>query len=590
MQGLLEQLGGWTIDRVEGPSASREGILAALDRLVRATGPDDTCLIHYFGHGGVVRFDARVEPYAGEPVFYVTAARTSTSRGLEGVLGVELSLALARLDRVCANVSVILDCCKSGRTVRGDHVPLVGAPAWLPSLPCANERDRLLDVESHPRIVRLAGTSAMQIAYGRHSDAGDLGLLTSGFVEVVRAAELRIDRLTWASVVHRVRESAIRSRNGGEQWINLAGPRQRLVFSREQVELPRSVGYWPSNTEEAGWLRAGALQGVDEGDEWGIAELLLDERGQPQITARVRVDRVELGRAHVIASSPGCRPSQIETGASAVLLGAERRFAIEAREVGPLAAAIARTPSLRLAMPDEAELLARVALREGRFECDHVDGEHRHRVGASGQVEDVEAVVELLRDWARAEQLMRLTRAAPTLERAEPELRWGWFEGERRVVATRDGVPSLRPGARLWFELSHRGHGEWFVALIEIGLEGRPRLLNAAEPEGVAMAPGVTRRIGERVERRERGLPIVWPSTLPRDRAMPVTLLCLASDRPLELAHLVRTQAEYELLARRERRGPVTRSLGGRAPLEGPESTSRWGWQAIRYVVEPDSL
>ncbi|MFV8754956.1 hypothetical protein ACNOYE_30780 [Nannocystaceae bacterium ST9] len=579
MQGLLDDLGGWTLDVVDGRAATREGILDALARLIAVTGPDDTCLIHYFGHGSVVRFDDVEGPLGRRPIFYVTARRPSATWSLLGVLDVELSLALARLDRICGNVSVILDCCKSGRTVRGDNVPSLPAPAWLPTLPDADECDRLLDVESHPTIVRLTGSSALQIAFGvHHEGVGDLGLLTSGFVEVVREAELRLDRLTWDAVVHRVRERAIRMRNGGEQWIGLAGPRERLVLSARRAALPRSVGYLPALTREVGWLRAGALQGVEVGDEWGIAELALDENLEPRMLGRVRVDQVDLARARVVAASPECRPNALPLGASAYLLSAHDRLAVDVGEIAELASALNEAPLVRAAKPGERSVFARVVRRDHEFELECE--QWRVRVGS------LAAVLEWLDDWARADRLSRITRRAPSSSERRFDLRWGWFEGSARRTAPASGEVRLRLAHRPWFELAPRGRGDCFVAAIELGIGGSPRLLNAAEPDGVALLPGAPRQLGERAGRRSQGFEIDWPIEVARDRAQPVSVIVLASPRPLELGHLVRTPAELALV-RRPARASSNRSLGRRSIEEQPESVDTWTWQAIQYVVEP---
>jgi hypothetical protein len=517
MQGLLHELGGWTIEVLEGQAANRDGILAGLDRMIAATGPNDTCLIHYFGHGGVVRFDHVDGPLGDRDVFYLSAARSSARWALHGVLDIELSLAFARLDHICANVSVILDCCKSSRTVRGDNVPVLPALDWLPTLSVEAAHDELLDVESHPRIVRLAGTTAYQIAYGRRSSEGDLGLLTSGFVDVVREAKGRLDRLTWDAVVHRVREAAIRARNGGEQWINLAGPRERLVFAREHAELPRAVAFVPGTTPGVGWLRAGALQGVEVGDEWAITELTLDDDLRRRICAKVRVDAIELTRARVIASSPDCRLETLPVGASA--------HPITARE-----------PS---------DVFRRIALGE----------------------------------------------LASPMPNSGLSLRWGWFDPSmpgRRITATGNDV-RLRVGDRVWFELTHRGNVDWFVSAIELGAHARPQLLNASEPEGMALLPRTTGTLGERAHRHEQGLVLVWPDDVQREQAIPITVLFLACRRPFELGHLV-DHAESELaraMLRREPSGSAIRSTGRRAPLDGPEPVHEWTWLAIRYWLDP---
>jgi hypothetical protein len=94
------------VDVLTGPQATREGILAALDRLAQRTlgDPDATAILYYSGHGG------RFGPSAGLARYYLLPHGWDESRRDEtGVSGEELT---ARIRAVPAKrLLVLLDCC-----------------------------------------------------------------------------------------------------------------------------------------------------------------------------------------------------------------------------------------------------------------------------------------------------------------------------------------------------------------------------------------------------------------------------------------------------------------------------------------------
>src|SRR5690606_24506681 len=81
-----------------------------------------TVLFYFFGHGGVVRFTDGPAELRLRPVFYLSLARRETDHERIGLLDVELSQSLRRMDSICQNVTAILDCCHSAHGVRGREV------------------------------------------------------------------------------------------------------------------------------------------------------------------------------------------------------------------------------------------------------------------------------------------------------------------------------------------------------------------------------------------------------------------------------------------------------------------------------------
>ncbi len=604
MAGLLAELGGWSIVELEGSATTREGVLAALDGLLGTCGPNDTCLFHFFGHGGMARFPALGGELGDRELFYLATLRAPDAPRV-GVLDFEVSERLTRLDAICGNVTAIIDCCHSGSVVRSG--PSDEPPAWLSALArTEGERTHLLAAESHPRIVRLSGASSLRTAYARSGPEGLCGLVTRGFVDVVREAGLRCDRLTWDAVAHRIREGASRERGMEEQRVVLAGPRHRLVFSTTTVALPRSAAYVPRSEvpseptrgesppvdrgQGRGWLRAGALQGVRAGDRWSIAALTLDDALEPRFVADLRLENVELDRTEVSVSS--ATPVELPVGATALLRETEERMRVAVEGGTAVASAIEASGWLGCA-PLDATGVARIVARPSELVLLDPDGGPSFHASADA----VRELVELLEDRARAARLLAaIEAAAPSAAPDVPlRLRWGWFGPDGRAIASTSAsspgsLPRLHVGDRMWLELVHAGTHppHWFASVIELGADGRPRLLNAREPEGLELEPGSSVRIGLRGQRGRDGLQLVWPAGVPEQGPRPMRLLVLASHRPLPLGHLVRIadpDDDAAFVAQDLPQQLRGRSRGGGPPA--PTVSRGWTWMKAELELDP---
>ncbi len=306
MQELLaDALDFDSISTCTDDQATRTALLSALDAWICAAQPTDVCLLYYFGHGGQVRFTDG--PAAGHRFGLITTTpELHDAEGYGCILDIELSAALARLDRRCHNVTALFDCCHSGELARGGKSrAIVGerpTPEWaLAALNNPGNRD--LAIESHPRIARLTGASPMRQAFTFAEERGGetiepIGHLTRAFIDTVRASGPRWPELSWEVLKHVVRERVIAELGMESQWVNFAGPRNRRLFSREQAEPRRLIGFVPdAESPTHGWLRAGACSGVRVGDRSQIHAL-----GSSEPIA-AEVVEVELNRAKVSLSA-----------------------------------------------------------------------------------------------------------------------------------------------------------------------------------------------------------------------------------------------------------------------------------------------
>jgi hypothetical protein len=602
MKDLLRDLGGWTVSECSGDATRREDVLRALDAMLDACGPEDTCLFYFFGHGGVVRFSGLAGDLGRRPVFYLATLRPEGSPRV-GVLDVEISAALSRLDQICGNVTAILDCCHAASIVRDGEIPTITPPAWVAALDLQKEaRDHLLAVESHPRIVRLFGSSSLRSAYAQRRPDGHHGRLTKGFVQVLREAELRCDRLSWDAVAHRVREQTSLSLGTEDQRVVLAGPRQRLLFSQRTTTLPRSTAYMPGEEAGRGWLRAGLLQGVEVGDRWGIAALTLGDDLEPRFITDAEVQRVELDRCEVTLLSS--LPPQVPAGTSALLRGFERRMPVAVEASSSVMSAIEASGLLRAVPIDMPEVIARIreqpqspssslSVHTPTLELCDADG-HVLWERAPAYDAGLREVIELLEDRARAQRLVGALQANASTAARETTLYWRWGMIGRHEdpieLTGHDGMPRVHVGDRLWMQIGHRGFPppHWFVSVVEIGVAGRPQLLNAHEPEGMEVGPGNSFYVGLRGHRKQQGLPLHWPSRVPPRGSRPSTLLMIASQRPIALGHLVRTphpQDPAAFLAQGMLAEPYESTRG--ASSTPPVASPAWTWGRIDFELDP---
>jgi hypothetical protein len=286
---------GFSFDLCVDAAATRSGILERLRALVRDCHPGDAYVIYYFGHGGRVRLPGE-QPDADQVVGYVTC-----HAGAEPILDRELSDLATQLDAGCGNVTVILDCCYSGELVRAEGAPPTFKdgpdPEWVRAQ-LATPTLATLALDSHPRIVRLGGASPKQQAFALVRSGRNIGVLTEALIHTVEAAGEQWSRLTWAYVIHRVREYVFERLRFEGQWPVLAGPRERLLFSTDRAELPGTVAH-VHRFDGRGYLRAGWLQGVTVGERWAVAALDLDAQLRARPLGEVVVESVERNRAVV---------------------------------------------------------------------------------------------------------------------------------------------------------------------------------------------------------------------------------------------------------------------------------------------------
>ncbi|HWU88188.1 MAG TPA: caspase family protein [Kofleriaceae bacterium] len=262
---------GFEVDRLQGPAATRDGILAGYRRLAGALREGDAAVVYYSGHGGMVKVGARGDG-APLPTWLQYIAPTdfdeTTEDDFRGVSAWELSLLLEELTAKTDNVTVILDCCHAAQMSRS-HATTGAAPRAIRRpirIDAGKHYDRVhrdfgpiarLPQRGNPRAVRLAACGEWQSAFPTSDDQGrPTGLFTHELLATLD--EVGEAEVSWQVVGAAVRTRVLR--RAPTQRPMVEGPAHRRLFSTLQAARSRSC----SSTRSSGSRKGGS-----PGSRWG---------------------------------------------------------------------------------------------------------------------------------------------------------------------------------------------------------------------------------------------------------------------------------------------------------------------------------
>ena len=562
LQRALASRGFDPIEVLTGKAASRNGILDALESLQTATDPDDGVLLYFFGHGGRVRFTDLPAPLDRHTYGYITCVSQGRGAPWQAVLDHELSRHLTALDDRCGNVTAIFDCCFSGEMVRdtatpADYERVEKATDWAREV-TTQAADLALD--SHPRIVRLTGASPKREAFAATRGGRIIGRLTEALLATLDAAGDAWSRWSWDTVGLRVREHVIEALGMEGQWVNIAGPRQRRLFSRDVHPRPGTVAFVPSDDDDSrGWLRAGWQQGVRVGDRWALLGPV-DE--VPIAVATVDATDSNLAAVHVERTD-----ATLPAGTPAIVHRLSRPIAVQASIELP-------SPWLTIASPPTERVTV-----DGHHVTLHGEPPIRTTNDADGRAR----IQSCLEDRARLASLDAL------LAEHEPDpcpIEWTFHrvDGTGTGPAVPHADATLDATDRIAIDLHHAGRGpiRWYVSVVLVDPSGRIHLLNARMPEGIELRAAERETIGVRPGRATQGLPLPWPDDLvvAPNATVRAQLLFLASRRPMSLGHVASVQSPDDDAA-----FALQGLLGDTRRGAEPELSRACAWDRITFMI-----
>ena len=536
---------GFGCREVSGETATRRGILRAIEELRDVSTADDAIVIYYTGHGG----RCLVEGNTAEQTSWSYLVPTDHVQGrFRAIADFELSAMVREISAKTPNVTVILDCCyasqmcrSASRGGRWSYGSLVSSRSHgssydvSPEISSAAEallRRRPPKEESSPLVVRVSATSSASFALVAETPRRWGSVFTDLLVRALVRSRTTAP-MSWDTIIRWTRERAF-AMNGMIQRPDIEGPRQRLPFSLRTAGDMRSRFTIFATPDGLLRIEGGRLHGVARGE---VFEVLDGEvvRGTTLEVKEVRADDSVVG----IVETKG--PLYVEPGKVAARRSPERFASVclsdESRSVVGLRERIESTPGLVLLEKRPADLEVTLG-KNGLQIRDH------HRCARATNSVGVTELIEDLGGLARAKALVQALSDPPGLG---PD-----FAGSSEVtimVRASGAIPrplvegeTLIEGDEIFVKVRRRDRGRptFYVNLLEKDVSGRVELVNRSQPSGIPVTAGSTETIGQRAG-FPPGLPTGWPSDVDTS-ILPVgheELMVVRSRRPLDLRPLL---------------------------------------------------
>jgi Caspase domain len=532
-------------------AATREAILAAMDRLVTQTGRGDSVVFHYSGHGSQSpSLDPDEIDGKDETILPHDTSRSGDFPNLD-IHDKEIHDWLERLTAVTENVTLIFDSCHSGGVTRD----AAGARArWVE--PETRPLDRSLFpprrrsapggvrdagpsgwVPLGQRYVLLAGCQSSECSYElQPSGNGDVqhGALTYFLSRQLAAAG---PGTTYRDVFEAA--AAQVTGNCSLQHPQLEGECDRALFGLERIEAMRFVPVRERRGERI-VLGAGLAMGAREGSTWAVYPPGTKQTdgqaplGTVKVTAArgVESDAEILGESHAGAIAAAARAVELAHDYGDLTLVVRMApSSLQDPDCAALAAAIAGSPVLRVAQDGETADATIHLLPP------------RHGAGDGAPVPQVVtlatptwAVVgrfgELILPlcpagrgaWQRLrDNLVQRARFHVTLAIQNPvsplrgtvdlTLLHQRSDGEWVTAGTdAGGRPLFTEGERLAFELGNRSPVPLYFYVLDMGLSGRIGPIYPMAGIDEALPSGRSVRVGTRADER---MDLTIPAELP---------------------------------------------------------------------------
>lgn len=511
--------------------ATRDGILDAMEDLVRKVGEDDVVVFHYSGHGSQKREpEGEEDEPDGWDETLVPFDSGRFPRQNRDITDDEIYGWLLRLTARTPHVTLIIDSCHSGTVVRKDFG---GKVRWVcgekpshdspgqPVLRGASTEGPSGWLPLGGKYVLLAACASMETA--SEIPVGEPEPVRHGALTYLVVQELMSPSFTGGTYRELFERLSPRVKALSlSQNPQLEGDRDREVFGVQRIH-PMPFLSVRSREGDKVVLDAGGACGLTVGSEWEIYEpgtrSVQDDAGKIGEVIVTAV-RATFSEARILKEGKDLR---IEAGARAVetvrcLKAARLKVEIVARadrrrELVDFLLSSSLVVEARPGEPADARISLEdwtAILADGT----HLWGPALHR----DQSETWKMLRENLENAARLRGIAELRNPASLLH-GLVDLMLYRLEGGQCLPPESDenGDPVFTEGDRVVLEVRNRSDKEVYIYLLDIGLTGKVVLVYPAEGSHEVLEAGFTAYVGKR-EGDERTLFIPEDFELPHSR------------------------------------------------------------------------
>lgn len=554
---------GFGVEVCAGEDATRDGILDEYDRLIARARPDLPAAFYYTGHGFYAYRKAEEKPWQG---ICPADIGSSTAEDFRGITAWELSIKLAQLTRRTQNVTLIFDCChatlltREGKLRGGvprtlPHPIRVSFAAHLEALRAKYGHDfDAVDPAGNRDAVRLVACGQGETAFECEVRPGEYrGAFTDALLRIMN--ELGDVQVSWATL-----ENPIRSRvfdRFPTQRPSVDGPARRLVFSLQEDHPSRTtlIVAVPGGFE----LGEGRLMGVSRGDVYGVMPPGCRSYCPGEAIAEIEVS--EIFATTALATLRHWHHGHTALHRAAVGFPLERRPAAWAVNViasdtamVDIAAALCTTDTLRIAVQGELAL-ATLHVAEDVLTIHDPISSLCHPLQFPGDLCQAMSILATLGNARR----LREYEGEHGVAAHELAVEWGVVkDGAMRRMPERGAVLGLRD--RVYVRVVSAAKRPLYVHVFNIGIADVVRMMTQnLAAAGVPLHEARSEMVlGRCSDGTLSGLPLYWPSTVPRAVPRVEELVVLVTTMP---ANLQRLETEDQHGGRR--------SVYGLAELDG---------------------
>lgn len=446
------------------------------------------------------------------------------------------------------NVTVILDCCYSGRMARDpvhgkrasprrlDKVRHHNISRYIAALKANGSIGGSTSLEGNPHAIRIAAAASSETAWEFETSQNTcVGALTGALVYVLE--NLGSLDASWEATIVRVRDMV--NVEFPQQHPRLEGPTNRLLFSMQQRDF---AAFIVKSDGDHGLLHAGTLSGVHQGNVYAIMPFGSEKVDESTKIANATVQDSTSTYAKVILTYERPWDSIPDDGALAFLVSdALHKWPVSC-PVGVDKLREAVKASRYLCEPENAKETSVLAKfkQEGEKIVLSTGGGIEIASSSTTALVDHYKILQLIHtaeQLARAQYLMSIPREEGQNKlRHDVSIELGTvMGGQPSEVLQQDGTGSIQDGALIYIVLKNNGSEKVYVNVLDINVAGKISLVARSYVEGIELACNDNYRLGDRQFGRLEGLPVTWPNGVPKVQQVDERLVFVISNEPVNL-------------------------------------------------------
>lgn len=553
---------GFKVMKRCGHDATREQILEAWQQLISESFAEDTIVIYYSGHGGLVESSQSTGDQQGESEkslrsqFLVPMDYDQTTEDeFRGILDIEISYLLRDTTNITQNVTIILDCCHAGRMARDPHH---ANQAWPRNLPEVKHHGVLLShverlrrdghlkgeifIEGNEHAVRIAAAATSETAWGYQNLQGQsVGVFTEALATAIERAFGQ--QLSWRTLLLGVCEFV--NREFPQQHPRVEGPDTHILFSKDQIKSGALPIRWEDDDVILG---GGRVAGVHEGSVYDIMPFGSELVDRETRVAEVGVSYVKGFRAFaeiVFGKIP------VEGALAFLQKEALPKLSVSfPNDIPALGTRLEQSGFLRCGEAGEKQTLIDVK-REGErimvYKGEMVLASHRFTSATLPTA--IDAVVSDGEKLARGHHLLTL-RSGEKDEKLDHavEIEFGRVDyGACVEKFEHNGTATVTENQKVYIKLHNGGNSTVFVSVFDVNVAGTITLISGSWPKGIELVSGGDYILGKaQFGNGFKGLSLFWPGTVPKVECVEETLVFILSSKEVSLQHLADPKRSME--------------------------------------------